>query len=138
VQGLDLALSQKKIQGVCLLCFENERPPRGALGYFDWLFAGRFTGLLKNQVLTGKKGHVVYTPLRWNGETLHFLIVGGGYLENSGERPKFEIELLEVALKQAEKLKLEGLGIVSSDWGVTGEEKKLSSLIEKRKVCVLS
>jgi hypothetical protein len=137
VQGLDLALSQKKIQGLCLLCFENERPPGGALGYLDWLLAGHFTRLLKTQVLTGKKGQVLYTPVLFNGSTLHFIIVGAGYVENAGVRPGFEAELLEQAISKAEGLKLEGLGIVTRDWNLTGKEKILSSL-EQRKICIVN
>jgi hypothetical protein len=137
VQGLDFALSQKKIQGLCLLCFENERPPTSALGYFDWLFAGHFTKLLKSQVLTGKHGQVLYSPVKFNGETLHFLVVGAGYLETSGARPAFEPKLLEEALSKVEELKLEGMGIVVTDWNLTGKDQILSGL-EKRKICIVS
>ena len=134
---LDLALSSKKIQGLCLLCFENERPPLGVLGYFDWLFAGHFTKLLKTQVLTGKKGQILYTPVKWNGSTLHFLLVGGGYLEANGKRPPFDQKLLDLAVKQAEGLKLEGMGVVSADWNLSGNSAELSNL-EKRNICVLN
>ena len=137
MQGIDLALSQKKIQGVCLLCFENERPPRGALGYFDWLFAGHFTRLLKNQTLTGKKGEVLYSPLLWNGETLHVLIIGGGYLENSGKRPGLDTKLLDSVISKAHALNIESVGIVRGDWGIVENEKLVSSL-EQRKICVLN
>ena len=137
MQGLDFALSQKKIQGLCLLCFENERPPGGALGYIDWLFAGHFTKLLKSQFLTGKKGQVLYTPVRFNGTTLHFVIVGAGYLEQSGGRPTFDQTLLEDAITKAQDLKLEGMGIVTSDWNLMGKEKILSSL-EQRKICIVN
>ena len=137
MQGIDLALSQKKIQGVCLLYFENERPPRGALGYFDWLFAGHFTRLLKNQTLTGKKGEVLYTPILWNGETLHVLIMGGGYLENSGKRPNLDPKLLDSVISSAHGLNIESLGIVRDDWDLKGNEKLISSL-EQRKICVLN
>ena len=137
MQGLDLALSQKKIQGLCLLCFENERPPGGALGYFDWLFAGHFTKLLKTQVLTGTEGHVLYSPVRWNDETLHFLIVGGGYLADSGKRPEFKSALLENAISQVEALKLSKMGILTSDWNIQGKEKILSTL-EQRKICIVN
>jgi hypothetical protein len=137
VQEIESALSHQKIQGLFLLCFENERPPRGALGYFDWLFAGHFTSLLKNQVLTGKKGDVLYTPILWNGSTLHFLVMGGGYLDDDGTRPAFDEKLLNQALTRAEGLRLENLGIVSGDWNFTGNEKQITEL-EKRKICVLN
>jgi hypothetical protein len=137
VQRLDLAISEKKIKGLCLLCFENERPPHGVLGYFDWLFAGHFTKLLKTQVLTGKKGQILYTPVTWNGSTLHFLLVGGGYLDAKGARPPFDKNLLEEALKQSEGLQLAGMGLVTSDWNLSGKE--LEGLhLEKRNLCVFN
>ena len=137
VQGLDFALSQKKIQGLCLLCFENERPLGLALGYLDWLFSGHFTKLIKTEVLTGKSGQLLYAPVRWNQLNLHFLVVGSGELNTEGQRPAFQETLLEKGLQGLQELNLESMGILKADWNLTGNEKILAA-IEKRKVCVLN
>lgn len=137
MQGIDLALAKKEIQGLCLLCFEDERPPRGALGYVDWLFAGHFTKLLKTQVITGKKNQLVYTPILWNGSTFHFLVMGGGYLHESGMRPDFDPSLLNQVAECAERLALNRLGIIKDDWKLTDKDLEAQDL-EKRKICVLN
>ena len=119
-----------------MLCYENERPPQGALGLLDWRFSGHFTQLLRNQVLTGQKGEMLYSPLKWNEATYHFIIMGAGSLPDSGIRPPFSPELLKQALAQVDHLKIENLGISSLDWQLTADQP--TSELEARKIWILN
>ncbi len=119
-----------------MLCYENERPPQGALGLLDWRFSGHFTQLLRNQILTGQLGEILYSPLKWNDDTYHFLIVGAGSLPDSGIRPPFSEALLLKALTRVDHLKLENLGISAMDWQLK-PEKPMSEL-EARKIWILN
>ena len=65
----------KQLNGMVVLCYENERPFQGLFGQLDWRFNGHFTSLLKKQILTGKKGEVLYAPLLWNDKTFHFILI---------------------------------------------------------------
>ena len=119
----EIALSQKKLSGMILLCFENERPLKGMLGYLDWRFNGHFSRLLKEQTITGKKGETVFVPLLWNDQTYQFLIVGAGPLQDHGHRPGFSKPLLDSALKKMDDLKLTELGISALDWSLSANQE---------------
>lgn len=114
----ELALSQNKLNGMILLCFENERPLKGMIGYLDWRFNGHFSKLLRQQIITGKKNESVYVPLLWNNQTYSFLILGAGPLQDHGHRPKFSKPLLQSAVQKMSDLKLEQMGISALDWSV--------------------
>ena len=119
-----------------MLCYENERPPQGALGILDWRFGGHFTSLLKNQTLTGTVGEILYSPVKWNEDTYHFLIVGAGSLPDSGLRPSFSKNLLTQALTRVDHLKLENLGISRSDWQLQNDQTVPE--LETRKIWILN
>ena len=119
-----------------MLCYENERPPQGTLGLLDWRFCGHFTELLRNQILTGQRGEILYSPLKWNEETYHFILVGAGSLPDSGIRPEFSKELLLKALGRVDHLKLENLGISAQDWQLNPDQP-LSEL-EARNIWILN
>ena len=121
----EIALSQNKLSGMILLCFENERPLKGMMGYLDWRFNGHFSKLLKDQVITGKKNESVYVPLLWNDQTYQFLVIGAGPLENHGIRPGFLKPLLDAALKKVDELKLNEMGISKLDWSLNQEVPNL-------------
>jgi hypothetical protein len=44
--------------------FEDERPPRGVAGLFDWRSAGRLSRLLQEGYATGALGEVLMTPAK--------------------------------------------------------------------------
>jgi hypothetical protein len=121
----EIALSQKKMSGMILLCFENERPMKGMLGYLDWRFNGHFSKLLKDQIITGQKNETVYVPFSWNDQTYQFLIVGAGPLPDHGNRPSFSKLLLDSALKKVDELKLTDMGISALDWSLNQEVPNL-------------
>ncbi len=132
---VETALSQKQISGLILVCFENERPLVGTLGYLDWRLSGHFSELLKSQVLTGKLGEFLYTPLKFNQDTYHFLVVGGGWLpEQDGRQVK--AECFKTALSKVEQLGLENLGIVANDWELDVE--KIKPELSARKIWILN
>jgi len=106
----EIALSQQKLNGMILTCFENERPLGGMLGYLDWRFNGYFSKLLKAQVITGKKDEIVYAPLLWNDRAYSFLILGMG-----ANRRALSKTMLESALKKMNELQLTGMGIAASE-----------------------
>ena len=108
------ALVQGKMKGMLLVCYEHERPFQGTLGALDWRFNGHFTQLLKKQIITGKKGEIVYCPLAWNDQFYHFLVVGGG--------DEFSKELLPLGKKKLAELHLKEIGIFSPDWNLKGEK----------------
>jgi len=110
----EIALSQQKLNGMILPCFENERPLRGMLGYLDWRFNGYFSKLLKAQVITGKKDETVYVPLSWNQRTYSFLILGMGPLKESNRRVLSKTAL-ESALQKMKELQLTKMGIADSE-----------------------
>ena len=118
---MDFALTQNKISGVMLVCYENDRPLQGSIAELDWRFNGHFTQLMKNQILTGAEGEVVYTPLRWNEQTFHFLVLGGGFLSSELERPTRSEALFEQGLKKIDELKLAGMAVSQKDWNIPGD-----------------
>jgi len=63
----DLALFGDQIQGVVVLCYENERPLQGLAGLLDWRFRGELSRAIQRGVLTGKSGECVYLPIRKPG-----------------------------------------------------------------------
>ncbi len=132
---VETALLQKKINGLLLLCFENERPLKGTIAALDWRFDGHFTRLLQSQILTGRAGEALYAPLRWNNETFHFIVMGGGSMPSNGKSPAHQ-KILNQALDLADRLKLEPLGISSQDWNLSENEE--TSLREKRNLCILN
>ena len=119
----ELALTQGKVNGVILLCYENERPFQGLLGQLDWRFNGYFTDLLKKQILTGRPGEMLYSPLLWNQKTYHFLVLGAGNLKNPG-RPAFSAELFRKAKNKVKELNLSQIGVSVSDWNIDAQNIK--------------
>jgi hypothetical protein len=118
VSKVDYALSQSKISGVMLVCYENDRPLQGSLAELDWRFNGHFTQLLKNQTLTGAEGEVLYTPLRWNQQIFRFLILGGGFLDSELERPIRSQKLFEIGLQKIDELNFSGMAVSRKDWNI--------------------
>ena len=114
----ETALSHKKINGMMLLCYENERPLRGMLGDLEWRFGGPFSKLLKEQILSGRRGEMVYFPLLWNRETFHFLIVGAGPLDHESSRLNDAKELFEAGNQKLKSLQLKEMGISAQDWNL--------------------
>jgi hypothetical protein len=114
----ELALTQGKVKGMILLCYENERPFHGMLGQLDWRLNGHFTDLLKKQILTGHENEMLYAPLLWNDKTFQFLIVGAGSLKNH-TRPAFASALFKKAQAKVQELALTQIGISASDWGIS-------------------
>ncbi len=101
------------------MCFENDRPLQGWIADLDWRFNGHFSSLMKQQILTGESGEVLYAPLRWNEQTLHFVVVGGGLWKNPEDRKKRAQKAFETGLGKLDELKIPGLTIRGSDWGVS-------------------
>jgi hypothetical protein len=118
---VDYALSQGKISGVMLVCFENDRPLQGTLADLDWRFNGQFTRMLKEQTLTGAEGEVIYVPFRWNQNVFHFLVFGGGFLQSELERPVRARKLFEAGLKKIDELKLAKMAAHSTDWHIPAD-----------------
>jgi hypothetical protein len=116
----ELALAQGKVNGIILLCYENERPFQGMLGQLDWRLNGHFTDLLKKQILTGRIQEMLYSPLRWNEKTYHFLIVGAGNLK-SPTRPAFSSELFARTKNKVSELQLTQMGVSASDWNISSK-----------------
>jgi hypothetical protein len=124
----ETALAQKKIQGMMLLCFENERPLRGMIGYLDWRFNGHFSKLIQEQVLTGSLGETTYIPLLWNNETYSFLVVGAGSLPEHGHRPGFSRELFSLACTKLKTLNLDHIGVSAIDWDLAASLSTLNTI----------
>ena len=132
---VESALAQKQISGMMSLCFSNERPLKGMLGYLDWRFGGPFTQLLKTQILTGEVGEKLYVPLRWNEDTYHFLLIGAGELPLSGVRPSFSEKLLDSALQTVDRLKIENMGLSAEDWNL---KDQMDPELKERKIWILN
>ena len=133
VLKVDQALADKQISGMLLLCFENDRPLQGTLAELDWRFNGHFSKLIKKQLFTGAKGETLYAPLRWNDRTLHFLVVGGGFLASDSKRKSSASALFESALKKLDELKLSGMAVSTQDWNITENH----SGAKERGLCVV-
>lgn len=122
-----------------LLYFENERPLKGMIAYLDWRFNGHFTHLLETQILTGREGEALYTPLKWNNDTYHFIVMGAGPLPPQGNRPSNTQKILDKAIELAGQLKLDALGVSAQDWSLQeSTDKKLEKKLEERKICILN
>ena len=100
------ALTENQIQAVGLLCFENERPLQGLIGKLDWKLNGAFTKLLRSGVITGEKNEMAYVPLKWNDQTFHFLILGGGSVASPGLRVQTPEEQVALFKQKASDLGL--------------------------------
>jgi hypothetical protein len=131
----ETALSHQKIHGMMLLCFENERPLRGMIGYLDWRFNGHFSELIKNQILTGARGETTYVPLLWNDVTFSFLVMGAGSLPEHGKRPPFSKDLFNEACAKVKTLNLKDVGLSAQDWDL---QAALSSLAEDPNLWILN
>ncbi len=105
-----------------LLHFENERPLQGALGDLDWRLNGHFSRLMREQILTGKEGEVIYAPVLWNHLTFHFVVIGGGSRNPDEKRPQLSRSLTEAALKKIHELKLTQMGVSANDGMVEDPE----------------
>jgi hypothetical protein len=116
---LDPAHLNHPFSGALLLCYENDRPLHGMIADLDWRFNGHFSALMKQQLLTGAPGEVVYSPLKWNETTLHFLILGGGFLESEKDRSALSRALFETALQKFDELKLPALTVSQTDWNIS-------------------
>jgi hypothetical protein len=134
VLKVDSAISSNSISGVVLLCYENERPFRGAIAELDWRFDGHFSKLMKAQTLTGSLGETVYAPLLWNGKTLHFLVMGGGSRDERGLRNQHDPRLWSLALKHIDALKISGLAISRKDWNLSEDHAD----VKERNLCILN
>lgn len=131
---METALNQKKILSLILVCFDDERPIRGMIAELDWCFDGHFTKLIQSQVLTGKKDEFLYAPLKWNKDTFHFLILGMGSKNESSSKKAFPKAAFERALKKAEELKFQSIGISVRDWHL--KDSDLETL-QGRNLCIL-
>ncbi len=100
------------------MCFENDRPLQGWIADLDWRFNGHFSSLMKKQILTGASGEILYAPLRWNEQTLHFVVVGGGLWKSPEDRKKKAEKAFQTALEKHDELKLPPLTVSASDWGI--------------------
>ena len=118
---LDPALLEHPFSGALLICFEDDRPLRGLIGDLDWRFNGHFTALMKQQVLTGEEGETLYAPLRWNDQTLHFVILGGGLPDSPAKRSAAASRLFEKAIHKMEELGLSSLIASCKDWNIPQE-----------------
>jgi len=118
---LDPALLEHPFSGALLVCFEDDRPLRGLLGDLDWRFNGHFTSLMKQQLLTGESGEILYAPLRWNDQTLHFLILGGGLPDSTSRRAAIAHGLFDEALRKMDELGLSALIASRKDWNIPQE-----------------
>lgn len=59
--------------------FEDERPPRGAAGIYDWRLSGRLSRLLQRPQFTGTAGdRLLFILPRRTGETEALVLVGLG------------------------------------------------------------
>ncbi len=116
---LDPARLDHPFSGALLMCFENDRPLQGWIADLDWRFHGHFSALMKQQILTGESGEILYAPLRWNDRTLHFVVVGGGFWKTPEDRKKKTQKAFENGLEKLDELKLSGLTVCGKDWGVS-------------------
>lgn len=74
------------VKAIGLLCFENERPLKGLIGKLDWKYNGVFTRFVREGTISSSKNEVTYLPFKWNEETMHFLVLGGGENPTPGKR----------------------------------------------------
>ncbi len=116
---LDPALLDHPFCGALLICFQDDRPFKGLMGDLDWRFNGHFTALMKEELLTGEKGEVLYAPLRWNDQTLHFVVLGGGLPDSPNQRIDTARALFEQGLETIKGLGLSSLIASRKDWHLT-------------------
>lgn len=119
----EAALLEGKLSGMVALCYENERPPQGLAGRLDWRFHSAFSFHMKQGAVTGRLGEITYIPVRRFDRIYHFLLLGCGHSRSPGKRgsPPPETAFAKLA-SCLESLKLQGMGISRSDFGLgTGE-----------------
>ncbi len=119
---VERALFEGKVNGLVLTCFENERPLRGVLGWMDWQFYGVFSKWLKEGKLTGQAGECVYVAAQKGGKTFHFIVAGGGSLNDEQKRGELPQPTLNNLKKNILGLKFNSVGIAQSEASKTLEK----------------
>lgn len=112
-----LALFENTISALVVIIHENERPLLGLAGQLDWSFHGIISKFLKNQVITGKTGELVYLPATKNDRLYRLFLLGAGITPEPGSRQPLRNELLIKLNQNLKAITLDKVGVSSSDFG---------------------
>jgi len=118
----DRALFYGKIQGLVVAFHENERPLGGLIGLLDWRFHGAISYCVRAGAISGKSGECTYMPFERNGRVYHIFLAGAGPLPASGKRAVLPEPILKNLAKNIAALRLQDIGVSSSDFGGLSED----------------
>lgn len=121
-QDAETALFSGQLSGLVALCYINERPMQGLSGLLDWRFHGSFSRYLKEGAFSGEIGEVIYLPVERTDRIFHLILVGGGESSSPGARTGIPERSLAALTRNLRGLKLEKIGISTSDFGQNEEE----------------
>ncbi len=99
--------------------YQNERPPCGLTGVFDWYLQGQISSCLRKGAFSGKQGECVYFPFSRDERTFHLLLVGGGASPAPGKRVSLCSDSFSKLRQNLIQLKLQQIGLSLSDLGYT-------------------
>ena len=122
------ALFDGKLQGLIVLCHENERPLQGLAGVLDWRFHGQISKYIRSNAISGKSGECVYLPVQKNNRLYHIILLGGGQTTEPGKRDSVPQETFEKLKKNLLNLRLEKMGLSQKDFGNLSEELLIKNL----------
>jgi hypothetical protein len=128
------ALFEGQIDGLVVVFYQNERPPRGLAGRMDWYFQGAISNYLQKGAITGSPGECIYLPLTKNTTTqhpsiYHLILFGGGDAPEPGHRQLPDPESLMVLKKNLISLKFKKVGISCADLG-NAKPKNIATAFE--------
>ncbi|MCM0605618.1 MAG: hypothetical protein KA715_05965 [Xanthomonadaceae bacterium] len=116
-QSPEYLLLTKNHSAIAVTCYENERPLAGLMSRLDWRFHGMLSKFIREGVISGKKGEVVYVPATKQDKHFHIFVIGGGITNKTGLRENAPSEKLESLIPNLKAVGAEHLIISKSDFG---------------------
>lgn len=117
--SLDQALftgSQRQLEGMVVVIYENERPLAGTAGWLDWRFRGALSSFVKSGFITGKEGECAYLPITHQNQIFHLILIGAGVNTAPGQRPRLAPQCLQGLKQNLSALKIQKIGIIENEF----------------------
>lgn len=102
-------LDALKTELLCLVLFEDERPPRGAAGLADWRLCGRLSQLIASATFAARWGEALLMPPAGRLPAERLMLLGAGARAQVDE-PRFG-ELLDALIERVLGLRVRTLAL---------------------------
>lgn len=131
-QSADFALFSGEINALVVSLYHNERPLAGLAGLIDWRTHGLISTQIRKGAIVGTPGECVYIPYAHNQKTYHFIFIGAGNSNATGERGLLPSESWVSLKKNLIGLRFEKIAVsitdLGSDLGFESQQKVESQL----------